>query len=589
MLTLPPSVFAYVSAINGPPACVHPYLQQVLRDEWGFEGFVVSDGGALAYIVNGHHWADNLTVACAEAINAGCDLDLSNEYNTLPDAIAAGYTTMETLDRSLTRLTRRRIREGAFDPPSLIPWSAYGLEQVDTAENRALAKEAAVQGIVLLKNDGSFLPFDGQSSFPNGRIAVIGPNADRRFGLLGNYPPCTDGPFGDIIPECTVRTPLWGIQAYVDEHFPDVQVTFDQGVPDLSTYNTSLIADALVNASLADVIVVVGGVGTCEVSGDGPGPNCLEAEGLDRDSLALPLVQQVLLEKLTGLGKPVVLVTMGGGPLAVGPYVLSPAIPAILHTWYGGEEAGTALADVLFGERSPSGKLPVTFPLDDSQLPSYYNDSVLSQPCGRTYRYTSCVPLYSFAYGLSYTQFAYSMGGRASILSVSHLAPNDTTTVVHVSGAVSNVGSYAAADEVVMAYVTVTPFAVAGQMSPPSLPRTELRAFTRLHVDSSRGERPFTLSMPIDELRLLDDDSEWSLLQGVYVVYAGGSAPGSRGMYVDGHEQHGQRLQYDMPAACPPTVRKAWVTQQRERGLAADELLLDLGVAGGLVGAFTVC
>ena len=366
-------------------------------------------------------------------------------------------------------------------------------------------------------------------------------------------------------------------------------MTYDIGVPDLSTYNTSLIQTAIVNASQADVIIVVGGLGTCEVQNDEPGPNCLEAEGLDRTTLALPLIQQLLLDKLTSLGKPVVLVTMGGAPLAIGPSVLSPSIPAILHAWYGGEEEGTALADLLFGARSPSAKLPVTFPLDDSQLPSYYNDSVQATPCGRTYRYTTCVPLYSFGYGLSYAQFAYSQGKRDSILSVSHVAPNDTTTVVHVAGEVANVGGYAAADEVVMAYVTVLPFAVAGQMQPPSLPRTELKAFDRMHVASSRGEQPFTLSMPISELRLLDDSSNWSLLQGVYVVYVGGSAPGSRGMYVDGHEHHAQLLRYEMPSACPPEVKQAWAMQQHERGLAADELQLEMGVAGGLVGAFTVC
>ena len=192
------------------------------------------------------------------------------------------------------------------------------------------------------------------------------------------------------------------------------------------------------------------------------------------------------------------------------------------------------------------------------------------------------MPLYSFGYGLSYTQFVYSKGDRSSILSVSHLSPNDSTTVVHVMGELANVGEYAEADEVVMAYVTVVPFAVAGQMSPPSPPRTQLKAFTRLHVasSSSQATQPFGLSMPVSELRLVDDDSEWALLQGVYVVYAGGSAPGSRGVYVDGHEQHGQLLQYDMPAACPPEVRRAWAMQQSSRGMAADELQLEMGIAG---------
>ena len=285
----------------------------MLRDEWGFNGFVVSDLGAIALIVDGHHWADNSTVACAEAVNAGCDLDLGGEYPALIDALAMNFTTIDTLDRSLARLTHRRIREGAFDPPGLVPWSSYGLERVDTDANRALAREAAVQGMVLLKNDGSFLPLDAKTRFPNGRIAVIGPNADRPYGLLGNYPACLDGANGGVSSDCVLRTPLWGIQSYVQQNYPDVVVSYDVGLPDLSSYNTSLIHAALVNASLADVIIVVGGLGTCAATDQGPTPNCQEAEGLDRVTLALPLIQQVLLDKLSGLGKPIVLVTMSGG------------------------------------------------------------------------------------------------------------------------------------------------------------------------------------------------------------------------------------------------------------------------------------
>ena len=557
----------------------------------GFDGFVVSDLGAISYIVSDHHWTDNITVACAEAINAGCDLDLGGEYPALTTALAANLTTIATLDRSLARLIRNRIRAGAFDPPALLPWSKYGLEQVDTAANRALAREAAVESIVLLKNDGGLLPLDVamKSRFPNGRIAVIGPNADRPYGVLGNYAACLDGANGGVSADCILHTPLWGIQSYLEQYFPDVVVTYDMGVPDLSSYNTSLMQAALANAALADVVVVVGGLGTCAATDQGPTPNCQEAEGLDRNTLVLPPIQQLLLDKLASVGTPVVLVTLSGAPLAIGSSVLSPAIPAILHTWYGGEEAGTALADILFGARSPSGKLPVTFPLDDSQLPAYYNDSLTAQPCGRTYRYTTCVPLYSFGYGLSYAQFVYRQSDSTSILNVSHVSPSDTTTVVAVRADVSNVAGYADAEEVVMAYVSVIPFAVAGQMSPPSLPRTELKAFTRMRVSSSQGAQPFTLSMPISELRLLDDDSEWSLLQGVYVVYAGGSAPGSRGMFVDGHEHHSRVVQYEMPAACPRAVRKAWAKQQAKRGLAVDELAVEMSVAGGLVGTFTVC
>ena len=561
------SVMCSYNAVNGPPACVHPYLQQVLRDEFGFPGFVVSDGGALSFIVNGHHWTNDSVNASALALNAGCDLNLGTEYGNLGDALTRNLTTEAIMDRSLTRLFHRRIREGAYDPPELVPWSKYGLEQVDTPANRQLAREAAMQGAVLLKNDGGFLPFT-RYSFPRKRIAVIGPNADRPYGLLGNYPPCLDGPFSDVTPECVLITPLVGIQQYVAAHYADVSVSYDLGIPDLTTFNTSLIDAAIASVQAADVAIVVIGLGTCEVNGS-PGPNCMEAEGLDRDSLALPAIQQLLLHKLKSLGTPIVLVLFGGSPMAISDAVLSPAVPAIFATWYAGEEAGSALAALLFGDESPSGRLSVQWPIDDSQLPAYLNDSMLTYP-GRTYRYTVVIPLFAFGYGLSYTQFRYSALGADphAILNVSRVVPGSAETVIGVGLQVSNVGARSGR-EVVECYVSVLPFtSVPGQAAPPSLPRTALSAFHSLRLAPARHANLSSLSelsFTTTALRLLDDSETESLLQGVYVVQLGGAQPGSRGMHLDGSDMHAATVRWTVPNDCQQQAQAFWDSKRQQQ------------------------
>ena len=562
------SVMCSYNAINGPPACVHPYLQQVLRDEWGFAGFVVSDLGAIDDITNAHHWTNDSVNGSALAINAGCDLNLGSEYgSTMAQAVQRGLTTVGTLDRSLARLFSQRIRSGAWDPPELVPWSKYGLEQVDTPANRQLAREAAMQGAVLLKNDGGFLPFT-RYSFPRKRIAVIGPNADRPYGLLGNYPACLDGPYSDVDPLCTVHTPLDGITAYAAKNYPELSVSFDLGIPDLSSYNTSLIDAAIASAQAADVAIVVIGLGTCALNGAAP-PNCLEAEGYDRESLLLPPIQQLLLDKLSALGTPVVLVLFGGSTMAISSAVLNPGIPSIFAVFYPGEESGPALAALLFGDESPSGRLAVTWPLGDSQLPAYTNDSMLTYP-GRSYRYSVVIPLFAFGYGLSYTQFRYSSlsSDPHAILNVSRVVPGSAETVIGVGLQVSNVGARSGR-EVVECYVSVLPFtSVPGQAAPPSLPRTALSAFHSLRLAPARHANLSSLSelsFTTTALRLLDDSETESLLQGVYVVQLGGAQPGSRGMHLDGSDMHAATVSWTVPNDCQQQAQAFWDSKRQQQ------------------------
>ena len=566
------STMCSYNAVNGPPTCAHPYLQQVLRDEFGFKGFVVSDLGAISDIWATHHWTNDTANGTALALNAGCDLNLGSEYgddNNLLHAIQRGLTSEATLDRSLTRLFSQRIRLGAWG--DVTPWDAWGLEVVNTADNRALAREAAEQGAVLLKNEGGFLPLS-PSVFANKRLAVVGPNAHRPYGLLGNYAACLDGPYSEPTPACVLRTPLDGILDYVAGHLPGVSVTYDVGIPTLSTYNTSLLQPALDHAAAADVVVVVIGLGTCATDPVPPDlvDDCLEAEGRDRTTLDLPPIQRLLLARLSAVGTPIILVLFGGGPIAIVDEALNPAIPSILFTWYSGEEGGDALANLLFGQTSPTGRLPVTFPLSDAQLPSYYNESMMAAP-GRSYRYSTVVPLYAFGYGLTYSAFLYHALGGQGILSVRRVRVGEEARVAVLVG-VTNVGGSISA-EVVQAYVSVLPFtSIPGQHSPPSLPRTQLSAFLRtplLAPSSSFNTTalyPSSQSLSFDtrQLLLVNDTSDLALLQGVYVVMVGGAQPGSMGWAVDRGEMGGRTVEWVVPAECNQTAG-VWWEEQRER------------------------
>lgn len=254
------SIMCSYSEVNDYPTCAHPAIQQILRDEWGFDGFVVTDASAITNIVNGHHYTDDIVNASALAINAGVDLCLGDEYsNHMADALNRSLVTEDRINLALTRLFTHRIHEGALDPPSLVPWSNYSLADVDTPAARRIAYQAALESIVLLKNDG-ILPLSISSLK---RVAIVGPNANRTLTMLGNYCGCLNGPFSDIDPSCVLINPYMGIKSTLDSY--KVLVTFDEGSPDLSTFNTSLINAAVENVAAADVAILVMGIATCEV------------------------------------------------------------------------------------------------------------------------------------------------------------------------------------------------------------------------------------------------------------------------------------------------------------------------------------
>ena len=311
---------------------------------------------------------------------------------------------------------------------------------------------------------------------------------------------------------------------------------------------------------------------------------------LDRRSLQLPAMQPALVRALMATGTPIVLVTMSGSPLALNEWLLAPSVLAILQLWYPGEEGGHGLTDLLFGAESPSGKLPVTFPFDESQIP-FDGDYRMTAAPGRSYRYTTVVPLFAFGYGLSYTSFEYALpNASAALLTPAHLSPNPSAdAAVTVRFHLANTGAYAGAEavELYSTYVPLTP-----PTAVQSIPRTELKAFDRVSLRSGES-RTVDLRLPLAALALVGADGKMAVQTGIYFIHVGGAAPGSRGAYVDGDDQHARTLRERMPAglaevgACQEA--QAWWEQRGSGEDGVASVPVDVSIAGGLVGVLTIC
>jgi len=410
-------VMSAYNAVNGVPASASSLLlTDLLRRQWGFEGYVVSDCDAIRDIwgERQHRYVKTPEEAAAAAVKAGCDLCCGGDYNALVRAVQQGLITEKEIDGALYRTLWTRFRLGLFDPAEKVAYSKYTLADNDTPEHKKIALDVARQSLVLLKNDG-ILPLD-RSKLK--RIAVIGPNANSRSMLEGNY-------HGSASSSISI---LSGIRQLAG---PGVEVVFAQGSP-ITTKpgnapysgqdNTTtrplpeLAAEAVAAAKDADVIVYVGGITAGQ-----------EGESFDRESIELPDVQGSLVKALHATGRPMIFVNCSGSAMAL-PWETE-NLPAIMQAWYPGEEGGRAVAEALFGEINPSGHLPVTFYRSTADLPSFTEYSMKN----RTYRYFEGKPLYAFGHGLSYTTFRYK-GGR---LASAKLTP---TGVAEVSFTVENNG-----------------------------------------------------------------------------------------------------------------------------------------------------
>ena len=495
------SVMSAYNRVNGEACSASPtLLAKILRDEWGFDGYVVSDCWAIQDLHLGHGVTGSPPESAALAVKAGCDLNCGCSYEQIPTAVAEGLLAEADVDRCVRRLFRARLRLGMFDPPARVAHAAIPYEVNDSDAHRALSRSTAAAAMVLLKNAGDLLPL-GQDLRS---IAVIGPNADDREVLLGNY-------FGE--PSRSV-TPLAAIRAAVS---PATKVWYAQGCKRLGTKTDGLgragnLSEAVSVASRADVVVLCLGLAP-DIEGEQGDAGNSEAAG-DKTDLGLTGLQQTLLETIVLLGKPTVLAVIAGSPLDLA--WAHDHVDAIVQVWYPGAEGGAALADILFGAVSPAGRLPVTFPRHAADLPPIADYRMQ----GRTYRYLEKPPLYPFGYGLSYTRFAY----RDLTLSPAR-APAAADLRVTVGVTVENSGGRDG-DEVVQLYVT-------DRRASCRVPQRDLRGFRRLHLGAGESRRvEFELSARA--LSLIDEHGHRQLEPGQFLLSVGGSQPDERSAALTG-------------------------------------------------------
>src|SRR2546429_5395917 len=415
------TVMTSFNEIGGIPSTASPWLMTtLLRREWGFKGFVVSDWTAVAELLN-HGVAGSRADAGKLALEAGVDMDMVSRIyvSDLPALVRAGRIPVAVVNEAVRRVLRAKAALGLFDDPDHGATPERERAALLAPDHRQLARRVAEESIVLLKNEGQVLPLATRVK----TLAVIGPLADDKGSALGPWPGRGEPP--DAV------TPLEGIKQRAES----VSVGFAKGGGSTDT-STAGFADAVTAAKQADVAVLVLGEA-----------GAMSGEAASRAELDLPGVQERLLEAVQATGTPVVLVVNSGRPLTI--TWAAEHVPAIVESWFLGVETGPALAAVLFGDVSPSGKLPVTFPRAVGQIPLYYNHKNTGRPTGPD-KYTSkyidlpVTPLFPFGHGFSYTTFSYSD---------LRLAPRITPTgTLRVSVAVTNTGSREAA-EVLQPYV----------------------------------------------------------------------------------------------------------------------------------------
>ena len=626
------SVMCAYNSIDGAPACANKMLlQQTLKQKWHFDGFIVSDCGAIGDVSGGHRFAPDMPHAAALSVKAGTDLSCGKEYDALNAAVSQRLITKPEIDAAVKRLFTGRFRLGMFDPPAQVPYNAIPFSEDDSPAHAQLALRAARAAMVLLKNDQHALPF---SAAPR-TIAVVGPNAASLAALEGNYNAIASHPVtplaalehrlpghilyaqgssyvegipvpvpGTVFPQglnaeyfsgaavtgtpvfhrvdraidfdwngaspgpgvsiesfavrwtgaISVPTPgtlrlgfslahcypcddaesvrVWldGKPVYEFVHpaergrrapttpftltFADtnphpIRIEYTHQAPHFGgglTFNWEppadvLRAQAVAAANKADLTIAFLGLSP-DIEGEEMPIHVNGFDGGDRTAIELPDVQLRLVDALAATGKPLVIVLMNGSALALGDAAQKPS--AILEAWYPGESGGTAIADTLFGENNPSGRLPLTFYASTNQLPAFDDYSMK----GRTYRYFTGTPLYPFGYGLSYSSFAYS-NGTLSSKSLHAGEPLQTTVQLRNTGDRDG-------EETVEYYLI--------PKAKTEAPLRWLAGFQKVQL--AKGEtKSVQLTINPRQLSLVDADGNRSVRAGEYELYVGGSQP----------------------------------------------------------------
>ncbi len=620
------SVMGAYNRTNGEPCCASPFLlTEILRDDWGFEGYIVSDCNAIRDVHDYHNFTDSEEEAAAVSVLAGCDLNCGYRYSYLVGAVEQGFITEEQIDVSLKRLFVARFKLGMFDSPENVPYADIPMSVVSSEKHRKLALETAQKSMVLLKNENETLPLKKDVK----AIAVVGPNANNLEVLLGNYngfPLQYSTPLEGIKSKVSKDTKVYfetgcelidtaaaaslipadflsykgkpglnasyfnnndfsgkaletriekginsnwnanpvkglnlnefcvqytgkikvdvsgeyqlgvhahdGFQFSVDgavliDNFEepkrrllletvylekgkeyDIKIDYNhKGVPSKlklmwKTPEKSSYDKAIEIAEKSDVVVFVGGISP-GVEGEQMRVDWEGFDGGDKTNIQLPTVQKELLKELHATGKPVVLVLLNGSALAVN--WENENLAAILEAWYPGELGGTAIADILFGDYNPSGRLPVTFYKSEKDLPQFVNYAMK----GRTYRYFKGEPLYPFGYGLSYTKFDY----KNITLSKPEMAASDS---LDVSVEISNLGKFKG-DEVVQLYVTDVE-------SDEVRPLKSLRGIKRISLEPGKST-VVTFSVKPEDLAFFDIEQDKKVVEpGVFEIGVGPSS-----------------------------------------------------------------
>ncbi len=474
---------------NGHPCCAHPYLmQEVLRGTWGFEGYFTSDCGAIGDFYQGHNVVETPPEAAALALKYGCNLNCGNTYPYIVEAVEQGLTTEKNVDRNFKELIQTRFRLGLFDPPDMVPFSTIGTDVIACDEHVKLSRETAQKSIVLLKNKDKTLPVAKDLY----KVYVTGPLATHMQGLLANY-------YGLHENMVTV------VEGVIGKVSPQTKVMYRQGAL-LDRPNENPIDWFSDEAKDADVTIACLGISQL-IEGE-EGESIASPYKGDREDIQLPPNQVEFFKTIRSKAQKLVVVMFGGCPIAF--QDVYDMADAVLFVWYPGQQGGNAIADVIFGDTVPSGRLPITFPKSIKDLPPYKDYNMQ----GRTYRYSDKEPFLPFGFGLSYTTFEYS----DLLLDTRHVKISET---VNATVTVTNIGKVAA-EEVVELYIKDMEATV-------PVPTYALKGFQRVFLWPGES-KTVTFEITPELMQIVNNDGERIIENGEYKVLIGGSIPSQRSL-----------------------------------------------------------
>lgn len=462
-------------------------IENILRGEWNFQGHFVSDCGALSDFHLNHKVTKDAAESAALALQRGCDLGCDHVFDEIPEAIRRGLITEADVDRSLERTLTTRFKLGMFDPDEDVPFTSISMDVVASDAHRQLAYRTATESVVLLKNKNNVLPIKPAVQ----KIFITGPTATSLEVLLGNYYGFNN----------QMLTLLEGITSRIPE---GMGMEYHPGTP-LKHPREIKSTWAPMMAQSADFTIVCAG-NSSFLEGE-EGESLLSPQNGDRENISLPQSQIDYIKELAIHGARIILILTGGSPIALGE--VEDMVEAILFVWYPGMEGGRAVADVLFGDISPAGKLPITFPMSLDQLPAFDNYSMNE----RTYRYMTEEPLYPFGFGLSYSNFDYS----DLQLDKSTLAPGDS---LNVKLTLTNCGDSGSAE--------VAQFYLSDLHASTIVPLQHLIGFERVFLKAGESTTlKFTITPEM--MSFYNDDGKLTLEPGQFRLEVGGCSPGQRG------------------------------------------------------------